>query len=67
MKEVRVCWVFTAASKAGDVFVDGGLWYEDNRVNRLELKRLVDAGNRDGDDGSHWVQEREVSSLASSG
>ena len=60
MKEIRVCWVFTSAAKAGDVFVDGCLWCEDNKENHLELQRLVETGNRHGEDESHWIQEREV-------
>ncbi len=63
MREIRLCWVSTINSGPFREPLEFGVWCPDDETSRSEIEHIVDTGNQVWGEGSHWIQERELSTL----
>ena len=63
MREIRLCWTAIRTTRIDGEIVECGSWCPDTEASRKELAEILDAGNQVWGQGSHWLQEREISAI----
>ena len=63
MNEIRLCWLSTRKTVGDSEPVEYGAWFLDTKGTRQKLVKLVEAGSEAWGEGTHWIQERELTDV----
>ena len=60
MKEIRFCWSIIRRYSISEIPIQGGLWHPDTPDNQRDLEVVMEAGNEQYGEGTHWIEECEA-------
>jgi hypothetical protein len=63
MRDIRLRWVSIREMTIDSQPVESGPWCSDTVASRHELGAILEVGQQEWGEGSHWIEERESDPL----